>query len=530
MGLGNKVKNLLGIEGPAKETLTPMVTYSTANIGIAAGSQITGDFLLPFLTLTEGLSLGSATVMMFFRSIWDAIIDPFIGFAIDRTRSRFGKHRIYIILMAIPFGITYSMRFTSFGISSQANAGGKLWAYHLGVGMLFATVASVLDIAHESMLPTLATGYFERTQYNSMNYIMNAVGMVPAQFFGMTMVGIKTTKEFDASMRPTIFKIGLIIGLLAIIPIMLSGILTKQRSSKNDVLPPLNGKVFFQEFRQALKNRAFKQYLAMYFLYLFGSSFYTVSRPFFLREVANRWDLNSQLNLLRGGFEMAMFPINYALTKKFGKQKCATLTVPMLFICFIFGFLISPQAEGSTLLSVVIILFAREIFYIIGYAGFGFMVSNIFPDVTDVDEMITGRRREATISTFNSFVKTMTSGFMASVVGILLEWFGVAQDRTTVPLFHSRAVNLSRALTPSFGLKLSNAFLPVIFMAFALHALRKYKMNKKDHELIRRAIAQRHEQGEIELTDEERLKLEEIAGHKLGDMWLGQPAAATVEG
>ena len=520
--VGQKAKKAVGIEGNVKETVLPMFNYNSASIGIAAVSQLRGDYHLLFLTKIEGLSTGLATLLGFIRSVWYAVIDPFIGFAVDRTRSRLGRHRIYIVLMSVPFGVTLSMLFTSFGISGREGAGGRLWAYHLGTGLLFALIRSILVVAYDSMLPTLATGYFERTQYMSMQYIMNSVGMGPTQLFGAAMIGVRVTRDFDASMRPTMFKMGLIVGLVAIIPILYSGIATREPSSKHTVFPPLNVKAFFREFVLVLKNRAFLQYFNMTFLYLFGASFFGISKPFFLDEVARRWDLKAQLDIWRGIAEMSMFPINYALTKKFGKQKCAHLTLPLLFVSFALGFLIMPQAPGSRLLSVAVMLFVREIFYIVGYSGYGFMVSNIFPDVTDVDEMITGRRREGTISTFSSFVKTMTNGFISSLVGLLLEWFGVAQESSTVTLLkNARAKNLYGGFTPSFGLKFSNAFMPIVFLGLALISLRKYKMTKQDHELIRRAIVQRHEEGRAEVTEEERAKLEEIAGKAWEEMWVG---------
>ena len=526
-GLGETIKRAVGIEGDTKETLLPMATYSAANIGMAATSMVSGPYYLPFLTKIEGLSVGTAPLLGFLRSIWDAVIDPFIGFAVDRTRTTLGKHRLYIILMAIPYGVSFSMLFTSFGISAKGTSS-QLWAYHLCAGLLFALVSSILSISHGAMLPVLAKGYFERTQYNSMGMMMNSVGMMPAQLLGTAMVGIRATKDFDASMRPTMLKMALIVGLGAIVPILLSGLGTKERSSKEDVFPPLNVRAFLREFELVFHNRAFRQYFAMTFLYLFGASFFSVAKPFFLDEVAKRWDLLSQLSLVQGLFEMCMFPINYALTKKFGKQKCALITLPMLFLSFFLGFLIAPQAAGSRSLFVWFILFAREITYIIGFSGFGFMRDNIYPDVTDVDELITGRRREATISTFSSFIKTMTSGFMASVVGILLEWFGVSQDSTKDPLFKARAINLSPRFTPSFGLKFSNAFMPIVFLGLALVSLRRYSMTKQDHELIRRAIAARHETGEANLTEEERARVEVIAGKSWEQMWIGGRPAENV--
>jgi len=529
MAIGEKIKSAIGIKGNVKETVLPMINYASKNIGDAAQSQVIGDHYLAFVTYVEGLSTGTATVLSFLRSIWDAVIDPFIGYAVDHTRSRLGKHRLWVIIAAVPVCASFAMRFTSFGLSGKEGATSQLLAYHLCIGLVYALFNSILDISHSAMLPTLAPGYFERTQYMSMQYIMNSVGMVPANLFGAAMVGIVSTKDYDPSMRPTLFKLALVVGIVGVVPILYSGIATKEPSSKNDVFPPLNVKDFLHEFRLVLKNRAFRQYFSMTFLYLFGSSFFSVSKPFFLREVAQRWDLRSQLDLYRGAVEMLMFPFNYAITKKFGKQKNALFTMPLLFLSFFIGMFIAPQAAGSRAVSIVIMLFAREIFYIIGYSGYGFMVSNIYPDVTDVDELITGRRREATISTFNSFVKTMTSGFMASVVGILLEWFGVAQDSSKVFLFNARAKNIYGGFTPAFGLKVSNAFLPVAFMGLALLSLRKYKMTQQDHELIRRVIEQKHEKGGAEVTEAERAKLEEIAGQPWDTMWVGGAAVETAQ-
>jgi len=97
----------------------------------------------------------------------------------------------------------------------------------------------------------------------------------------------------------------------------------------------------------------------------------------------------------------------------------------------------------------------------------------------------------------------------------------VAQATTEKPLVKARASNIYGGFTPSFGLKLSNAFLPMVFLGLALLSLRKYKMTRQDHELIRRVIAQRHGEGRAEVSEAERAKLEEIAGRRWDEMWVG---------
>ena len=80
-----------------------------------------------------------------------------------------------------------------------------------------------------------------------------------------------------------------------------------------------------------------------------------------------------------------------------------------------------------------------------GFSGIGFVTNNIFPDTTDVDEMITGSRREGVISTFSTLIKKSVSGVMAAFVGAILQLFGVLVNQL---LAHGLAQRAIRAADP----------------------------------------------------------------------------------
>ncbi len=517
--IGVFIKRTVGIDGNTKETIRPMITYSSASIGSAAATLASSVHYSPYIMYIVGLSAGQVTLLSLLRSIWDAIIDPFIGFFIDRTRSRLGSHRVYIIFSALPYGAFFLLRWDPFSLVKNSSVN-KILAYYLVISLCIATFESIFTIAHDAMLPTLAPRYFERTQYNSMTYIMNAAGMAPTQLVSAWIVGIKTTQEYTDALHPAIVRFMLVISIVLAASILISGITTKEPSSKNAVFPQADALVFFKELKQVFKNKAFRHFFFTTFLYLFGSAFYGNSSIHFLKYVAQRWDLRSQLQLA-SGFEAATFPINYALTKKYGKQKCAQITTPLLYVSTALGLFVKPQSETRLPWLMTVFLFAREIGYIVGYSGYGFTLSNIFPDVTDVDEMITGRRREATITTFRSFVNTMTGGFMSSAVGLLLEWFGVTDETAKKPLFKARATDINASFDRTFGLRLTSGFIPLIFIFLALRQLHKYKMTKTDHELMSKVIKERKENGFAEVSEDEKTILENIAGQQWGDMWVG---------
>lgn len=103
---------------------------------------------------------------------------------------------------------------------------------------------------------------------------------------------------------------------------------------------------------------------------------------------------------LRVRLRASGFPVNYLLTMKKGKQLCGKLLTPLMAA----GLIINLFIGKSTPLWVVIV---SIILYNFGFSGPGFTATNIQPDVTDVDEMITGRRREGVISTFNTLIKRL---------------------------------------------------------------------------------------------------------------------------
>ena len=518
--LGDTIKRAIGIEGSTKEAILPMMAYGTANIGAASAPIVSGTHFTPYLTYIVGLSAGQMSLMANIRGIWDAIIDPFIGVFMDRTRAKIGKHRFYMMLSAVPYALAYLSRWDPLGIVRNSDSMGKIMAYYIITGLFVATFESVYTIAHGAMLPVIAPGYFERTQYNAMTYIMNAVGMMPTQLISTAIVGIRSTSEYTPALYPKLMTLIVPMSVLLALTILVSAAATKEPSSKNQVLPPLDVLQFFRELKDVFRNKAFRHYFFTFFLNLFGGSFSGNSSMYFLKDVVKSWNLRSQLQLL-GGFEAVLFPFTFLISKKYGKQKTAQLTTPLLYVSTLMGlFIKAPRAGG--LPWTMILLYAREILAVVGNYGYGFTTTNIFPDITDVDEMITGRRREATVTTIRSFINTMTSSFMASVSGIFLEWFGVTDGTAKTPLFKARASDLHPALNREFGIRLSNSVVPLIFLFAALRQLRKYKMTKADHELMRRLVQEKKETGTVaEITDEEKAIMESISGQKWAEMWIG---------
>ena len=525
--LNATVKNALGIEGRTMDSLKPMLTYSSSAIGLVAANNVSAIHYQPFATYIAGISAGQLSQIGLIRSIWDAGIDPFIGYFIDRTRSGLGKHRPYMIVSAIPYGFFFMMRFDPFGVLKNQSVNGKM-AYFIAIGLAVAVFESLFLISRESMLPRIAPGYFERTQFITVESILNGIGIFPAQIISSAIVGIRSTQEYTPELMPTLLKLVIPTGIVLAVAIIITGVFTKEPSSKNEVFQKADVFEIFKELKQVFRNKAFRKVFFMSFFYLFATSFTGTSGMHFLKIVAERWDLRSQLTLA-GRIEAINVPLTFFLTKKYGKKKLMELMTPLLYTGTALGLFVKPASQGASSGLMTVLLYVREMLYFLGISGFAFTANTMFPDVTDVDEMITGRRREATINTIRSFTNQMTQGFMVYVVGIILEWFGVTDDTADKPLFRARATAINPRFDRIFGLKLSSVVIPRFFFILAMRQLSKYKMTKADHDLMQKAIKEKKENGFVEsISDEEKARLEDISGQKWGDMWIGGTVAKTV--
>lgn len=523
--LSDRIKKAVGVQGDTKTVILPMIWYTITNMATSGASYFNGLYYIAFLSRVEGLSGGQIGTIMLIKCLWDAVTDPAMGIISDRTRSKWGRHRGYIVFGALPFVFTFFMTWYSFGISARYDAN-IVMLYYIAAYVLYSTATTVLLVPHTAMLPELAPDYFLRTQYNSVGYLMNSAGMVPSFLIASAFLGLISTKDFGPDLRGTFMLLGVILALFYLIPIYITGFKSRERSSLEDRPEPFDFSYAWREYRQVFKNRAFRQYFTLSVLYMFALGFYNNTKTYFLRELAGVWSVYNLVNIIAGVFEAGGFPLNFALTKKFGKQKCAFITTPALIAAFVIMFFINGNVKlGAFPLTVAVVL-VHTALYSFGLSGMGFTISNIYPDVTDVDELITGRRREGVIATFSTFVKKVANGFMGMLVLTSLEWFGVATTSETtltgmIPQGAHAYEIFGSFFGPAFGIKLMGAAIPCLFIVLALISVKRYRMTESEHKMIRAVIAEKHENGAVALPSDRRAVIERIAGMSVDEMWIG---------
>ncbi|HWL14629.1 MAG TPA: MFS transporter, partial [Opitutus sp.] len=123
-------------------------------------------YLPIFYTDIFGITAAAVGTMLLISRIWDGVNDPMIGMFADRTESRWGKFRPYIIYGCVPFAIFGVLTFTT---PNFEYTGKLIWAYiaYNGLMMLYTTV----NIPYTAMLGVMTTSAAERTQLSSVKFV-----------------------------------------------------------------------------------------------------------------------------------------------------------------------------------------------------------------------------------------------------------------------------------------------------------------------------------------------------------------------
>jgi GPH family glycoside/pentoside/hexuronide:cation symporter len=140
-------------------------------------------FLNYFYTDVFGLAPAVLATMILAVRIWDSINDPIVGILADRTHSRWGKFRPYLLWGALPFAVVGSLTFTTPNLSP----GGKLVYAYLTYGLM-VLIYTIVNIPYSSLMGVVSPDPSVRTKFSQMRFIMAFTGGLIVQATTLPMV------------------------------------------------------------------------------------------------------------------------------------------------------------------------------------------------------------------------------------------------------------------------------------------------------------------------------------------------------
>ena len=384
------------------------------------GAGITATLLvfsfLIFLTNVAGLSPGSAGTVLLIGKISDAINDPIIGVLSDRTKSRWGRRHSWMLFGSIPFGLFFFLQWIvpHFSADPDINQLALFW-YYVIIAVLFNIAFTAVNLPYTALTPELTQDYNERTSLNSFRFAFSIGGSILA-----LMIGLLISKFIENSGQQY-FVIGLGCAILSIFPIYWCVWGTKERyTSENPESIPI-----FQQIKLALSNRPFLFVIGIYMCSWLAFQLTASIIPYFVTSWMKQ-DSYFEVALLVQVVAIIMLFVWSRVSERIGKRMVYFMGMSMWIIAQAGLFFLQPgQVVGLYLLSMM--------------AGVGVATAylipwSMLPDVIELDELNTGKRREGIFYAFMVLLQKLGLALGLFLVGLALESTGFISSTPGQPL------------------------------------------------------------------------------------------------
>lgn len=160
-----------------KLTFREKLGYGLGDTACHFAWDMAGMFLFFFFTDVYGISAAMAGTIMLVARVWDAISDPLIGIIADRTNTKYGKFRPYMIWFAIPMGISLVLLFTT----PDYEETGKV-IYAAIMYLLLSTMYTAVNLPYSALSGVMTADSAERTELNQYRFFLGFIGMFIVSF------------------------------------------------------------------------------------------------------------------------------------------------------------------------------------------------------------------------------------------------------------------------------------------------------------------------------------------------------------
>jgi oligogalacturonide transporter len=472
-----------------RKELFSKIAYACGDIYGGGAFIIVGLLLLVYLTNVEGFSGTLAGIIIFIGKAWDAITDPFMGMLSDRTRSRFGRRRIYFLLGSLPVFVSWVMLWYGFGITGTT---AKFIYYSLSY-IFFSTAFTIVMVPYNAILSDMVRDYNRRSAFTGMRLGFSAAAAILCAIVPALITGAHPDPRQGYLIMGLSFGVVFAIGWLVVF----------FGTWENEMKPsPVTS---LKDWLLVLKNRSFRIYVKVFILCQMAIDTVMTLAVYFLTVSLKKPELFVPIMGSILITQLVFIGIFSQVAQKKGKTAPAYISAGLWIAASIAIVFLTPATPDIIVISICSLIG-------VGGAGCNLFSWSALPDIADVDELITGRRREGLYSGVSTFLRKLSGGMVVGALGIALDVIGYSKEAVN-------AGNISP--TTDWGIRILFCAIPITFLIFAMLFLRKYKLGRQEFTIMSN-ILNRYRNGEtnISIEGEELRVCQQLTGLK-GNRFFG---------
>ncbi|MGB4413552.1 MAG: MFS transporter [Paludibacter sp.] len=461
-------------------------------------------FQLFFYTDVFGIKATAAGMILLVARIFDAFVDPLVGILSDRTNTRWGKYRPWLLWTAIPFAVFFVLAFSTPDLGERAKI------MYAGVTyILLMSIYSFNNTPYSSLGGVMTSDIKERTSISSIRFVTATIATFIVQGLTLPLVSKFGHGDAQKGWSTTIMLFAVVVVVLMFITFL---------TTKERITPPVNQKTSVkQDFKDIISNGPWKAMFALtLFLFvtlsMWGSSMsyyfnYVVDKDAlfsFLRHFGLVSDVGQSYGVLHGFLNAfgliasdnsQVFGVGFSLFNMIG-QIITLLGVIFLsgWLSGIFGkrnvfiFCLALTAFFTSLFFVIPtdnipVIFTINILKSLAYAPTIPLLWAMMGDVADHSEWVNHRRATGFVFAGIVFALKAGLGVGGAICGVIIDAFGF------IP-------NTTQSANSIVGIKLTSSLIPAFTFAIGVVALFFYPISKALNEKVQAELSSRRAEAE----------------------------------
>jgi len=437
-------------------TLKTRIGYGIGDIAICLYWSGVGLYLLYFYTDVVGISGSLAGLIYFIGMAWDAATDPFMGYMAERTRTKWGVYRPYLLFGNIPLALSFVLLFWVPPLE-----GSSLFFFLLFANLLHRTCFTLVSVPFSSLTPRITSDSQERTNLT-----------------GFRMLGAQTGTNLMALLAfPIIFWVGgedesmgfivlaSIAGITALLIHSITFITVKEPD--NDQGIERVGGSLADAARAIGKNKPFWLVFSATLIVGITTIFFGNNLIYYTKYALDLHEHQGTILFTSGIVAFLSIPIWWIISNRLGKKITwlisSTITLSSLILFYFY--------DIKTL---------NELLFLVAFIGFGsgaggILFWSMLPDTIEYGEVHTGVRSESSLYGFMTFAQKGSIAIAVLILGWVLDAIGYQ-------------ANQAMSLTTIDNMKIIMTLIPILGISCSLIIIYFYPIDSKMHKDLLRQL------------------------------------------
>lgn len=390
------------------------ILYGTGDFGYSLNNSIIAAFFPIFMMDVVGISPALAAAALFIGRSWDYINDPLVGYFSDRTRTRWGRRRPFLLFGALPFALTFILLWVKPDFVTSTTG---LVIFYAAAYMIYEASATLVYMPYFALTPELTQDYDERTQLTSYRMLFNIIGGLTAYTVPMLIVGSMIPQNANR-----VVIMAAVLGLMAALPYLLVFFSVRENQEYADQERP----TLKESLKAARRNKPF---IFAAFIYLFTwivIILLETNLMFYIKYVLHR---EAQSTLVMGTIFISAIlalPFWNWISKKGNKRKAYIIGVAFWAVVMCLLILVQPETPMWILMIMCVL------------AGIGLSAGQvlpwaIIPDAIEWDEYQTGERHEGVFYSLITLMGKIANSVAVPLSLLLLQFTGYVSNAEVQP-------------------------------------------------------------------------------------------------